>query len=197
MILMEQLEQELLETDEYVCVNPDIGRDLLDFLDNQLSPPQRRRFETHLRFCLKCQDDLAYLQSILNALKCRSAATNAAPRIPVTRFADEIALEMAWMPLAQTAAGSKEEHTFQVDDGRIEMTYEWESPKADEPGYVVISWQAEIDSARELTIQFFQPDTHVIFYEEEIGTIRQSHATFTFDELGFDPEHEKWAIAIG
>ena len=190
MISMELFEQELFDADDYVCVNPDIGRRLPEYRDHALTDAQQQSFEHHLLFCQKCQDDLAYFQWLVDALKSRRAETNAA------RLADAIALEMAWEPLAQTACGMQQEHTFQLADGRIEVICQWESPKAQAPGYIVIWWQADIESERELAIQFFRTDTREILYEEEIGAIRNSHATFTFDELGFDPEHEQWAIAI-
>jgi anti-sigma factor RsiW len=108
-VAFEELEQTLLDAEDYVCVNPDIGRDLHDFIDNILPEPRRKRFDNHLLFCQKCQNDVAYFRGIVSALKSRPLATRVAPQILIARLADAIAWEMAWTPLAQTAAGSQED----------------------------------------------------------------------------------------
>ncbi len=193
---MTELEQELLEADEYVCVNAKLGDLLHDYVDGILAETERKRFENHLIFCQKCQDDVAYFQWMTTTLNTRQTEIHERQHPPVVRFADAIASEIGWELMEQAAAGIQEEHTFELTDGRIEVTCEWESPKQDHPGYIVIWWKADIESDRELSIQFFRKDTRELLYEEEIGTIRNSHAQFTFDELGFDPEHEQWAIAV-
>jgi anti-sigma factor RsiW len=59
---MPDLEQELLETEEYVCVNSEIGRHLPDFVDGTLAKADQKRFENHLIFCQKCQEEVEYLR---------------------------------------------------------------------------------------------------------------------------------------
>jgi hypothetical protein len=76
------------------------------------------------------------------------------------------------------------------------VTCRWKSPHEQQSGSIVITWDAEIASDRELSIQFIQPETRAILYEEPIGVIRNGSAAFTFQELGFDPEREKWAFVI-
>ena len=162
---------------------------LHDYVLDDLDPAQTTVIQTHLAYCGECAEETLRLRFLHEAIEGDDEQ-------PPTRFVDDIAVEIGWELMRQAAAGMQEEHTFTVKDGQIKMTFQWESPKTSQAGYIVIKWDAEIDSDRELAIQFFQPKTHEILYEEEIGTIRNSHATFTFDELGFDPEHEQWAIAI-
>ena len=164
--------------------------DLLhDYVLDDLDPAQTAVIQAHLAYCGECAEETLRLRFLHEAIEGENEQ-------PPLRIADDIAIEIGWELMKQAAAGMQEEHTFTVKDGRIMTTCEWETAKVGQVGYIVIQWNADIESDRELTIQFFQPDTHEILYEEEIGTIRNSHATFKFEELGFDPEHEKLAIAI-
>ena len=163
---------------------------LHDYVLDELDPAQTNIIQQHIALCGVCAEETLRIRFVQEAIEADDETTE-----PV-RFVDDLASEIGWELMKQAAAGMHEEHTFQLADGRIEVTCQWESPKEGQIGYVVITWNAEIDSDRELAIQFFRKETRELLYEEEIGTIRHSHATFTFDELGFDPEHEKWAIAI-
>ena len=163
---------------------------LCDYVSDELEPEQIAIIQAHLAFCGECAEETLRIRFLQDALE-----DDESQRQPM-RIADEIAREIGWELMRQAAAGMQEEHTFAVADGEIKTTFQWESPKARQAGYIVVAWEANIASDRELSIQFFRKETREILYEEEIGTIRNSHATFTFDELGFDPEHEQWAIAI-
>ncbi|GAK53131.1 hypothetical protein U14_04391 [Candidatus Moduliflexus flocculans] len=166
------------------------GDMLYDYVADDLEPAQTAIIQEHLAFCGACAEETLRIRFLQDAIE-----DDESQRQPM-RIADDIAVEIGWELMEQAAGGMHEEHTFTVVDGEIKTTFQWEYPKARQAGYIVVAWEANITSDRELTIQFFQPDTREILYEEEIGTIRHSHATFTFDELGFDPEHEQWAIAI-
>lgn len=163
---------------------------LCDYVSDDLEPAQIAIIQAHLAFCGECAEETLRIRFLQDALD-----DDESQRQPM-RIADEIAGEIGWVLMKQAAGGMQEEHTFDLEDGQIQTTCQWESPKNNQPGYVMIRWDADIESERELSIQFFRKETREILYEEEIGTIRNSHATFTFDELGFDPEHEQWAIAI-
>ena len=191
MISIEQFKQELLDADDYVCVNPDIGRRLPEYRDHALTDAQQQSFEHHLLFCQKCQDDLAYFQWLVDALKSRRAETNAA------RFADAIALEMAWEPVELVAAAGEQVHTFDIEEGRITISCDWERGQYTRSPYLWIRWKVEIDSERELSLQFINPETRKIRYEEPLGKLRKGEISFKAEDLGFDPSHERWAILIG
>lgn len=174
---------------------------LCDYIAGEMSAADSRIISDHLLFCGFCAQEKLQIHAMRDAIgkeldEIEEEWFGVNENIPVMRFASEMALEMAWQPLAQTASAPQNDHTFQCDDGRIEATCQWKSPKENDPGYVIISWNAEIDSDRKLSIQFINPDTREILYEEPIGNIRNHHASFTFDKLGFDPKFEPWRIAI-
>ena len=166
------------------------GDMLYDYVADDLEPAETAIIQEHLAFCGACAEETLRIRFLQDAIE-----DDGFQRQPM-RIADDIAVEIGWELMEQAAGGMQEEHTFNLEDGQIKTTCQWESPKNNQPGYVMIRWDADIESERELAIQFFRKETRDILYEEEIGTIRHSHATFTFDELGFDPEHEQWAIAI-
>jgi hypothetical protein len=182
---------------------------LCDYVAGDMNATDARIISDHALFCGLCAQEILRIRMVRDAVGQNLdeieqeiwGAEEEMPfyrqrKVPMIPLADNIALEMRWEPLRQTASGIQEEHTFQTADGRITATCQWECPKDHDPGYIEISWQADIESERELSLQFIQPDTHEILYAEHLGVIRNSHATFTFEELGFDPTQEKWAIAI-
>lgn len=109
---MTELEQELLETEEYVCVNPEIGEDLHDFLDHTLPEPRRKRFENHLVFCRKCQEDLAYLRWIMTNVKARELRNTFEDRgltITAVFDGDRQHLHHLYQPLSERLAAAANE----------------------------------------------------------------------------------------
>ena len=164
---------------------------LYDYVLDELDPAQTNIIQQHIALCGACAEETLRIRFVQEAIE----ADDEMPE-PVRLVDEHIAENIGWELMRQAAAGMHEEHTFQLADGQIAVTCQWEIPKDGQAGYIVINWDADIESDRELAIQFFRKETRELLYEEEIGTIRHSHATFTFDELGFDPEHEKWAIAI-
>ena len=194
MISIEQLEEELLETDEYICLNPEIGRWLHKYVEHELSDTQRQNFEAHLLFCQKCQDDLAYVQGIVNALKRRSATANAVPRIPIARFADEIALEITWIPegtgLPCVAAKNRQKKAFPLSNGHITIECQWDDDA------ILIEWHIDVRSDQEFWLRLFNPDTGKRYYETCLRTIRDGSATLLREEIGFTPTAQRWSVGI-
>lgn len=71
---MTAFEEELLATDELVCVEPGIGQDIGRYRNGTLTDEQRTRFENHLHFCAKCREDLEYMQWALSHARTAHAA---------------------------------------------------------------------------------------------------------------------------
>ena len=66
-------------TGECICIDPPIGVYRDDFIAGSLAEPQQQKFEDHLLFCLKCQDDVAYFWWIMTTLKTRHVARRDSP----------------------------------------------------------------------------------------------------------------------
>ncbi len=47
---------------------PELAELVTDYLEESLPAPQRKRFETHLRDCESCEDDLDQMRATLKAL---------------------------------------------------------------------------------------------------------------------------------
>lgn len=185
------LEQELLRTDAYVCVNPEIGQYLRQYVDGRLSDSQYQEFSDHLVFCLKCQEEVAYIRWVIDTLQSHPKRID---RRLFEHIADTISY---WEPIELVAAEGMPKHIFDVEDGRIKMECDWDRPRHTRAAYIWVSWDAQIRSERELTLRFIRPETGETLYSVSLGMIRAGEMSLKTEELGFDPSQTRWAIIIG
>ncbi|GAK58060.1 anti-sigma factor [Candidatus Vecturithrix granuli] len=106
-----------------------------------------------------------------------------------------------WQPdyagLQATAADiPQQKYTFHLSEGDIQVTCNWGGPQGSDPAFIWLKWQANIEEEREFYAQFVDPETQTIRYAARLGTHLEGEETFSSRELGFDPSHERWAVAI-
>lgn len=113
----------------------------------------------------------------------------------------ELAIEL-WQPegageaLVAASSSVTQEHEFRTALGTIKIICAWGQAVGDEPAFIWLSWNADIDAESIFLIQLIHPETHIVHYEIRPGKIRQGNQTFTQEVLGFDPVSERWAISI-
>jgi hypothetical protein len=127
------------------------------------------------------------------------------PRIP-DRAKDLVAQwlsrfwEPQWVGQPETAAGGtpQQNHIFYMEVGEIHITCSWGAPVNKTPAYIWMSWRAYIPKPSELWARFIRPETNIMLTEVFLGIHLEGEASFSSDELGFDPsaENEKWAVSI-
>jgi hypothetical protein len=110
-------------------------------------------------------------------------------------------LSPVWLPPRvgepMTAAGiPQQEHSFQLEDGYIQVWCSWRPQYHENPPHVRVEWRASVPLPGELWIFFLSPETQRVLNKFHLGTRRSGEEVFTSEALGFDPSSEKWAISL-
>lgn len=104
--------------------------------------------------------------------------------------------EGAGMPLAAAPSSVTQEHQFETESGVINVTCAWGGATDNDPAFIWMAWDARIAPESEFQIRLINPDTRATRYEIRPGRIFKGDQTFTQEEIGFDPQREKWALSI-
>lgn len=180
---------------------------LYAYSTDQLDDESEMHIERHIAFCRKCAQEVAAILRIEQETEQEFldwAAEEPMPaeiqlhppdKVSLPELMEHIKSDFWWQPEGAgeqqvAAATPKQEHEINVDDGSIKIECTWDRT------YIWFSWRARIETDRELSVQFINPDTRKIWHEERLGRLRKGDKTFTSEVLGFDPTREKWAIVI-
>src|SRR5438132_971061 len=93
-------------------------------------------------------------------------------------------LSPLWLPPRvgepATAAGlSQHEHTFQLEDGEIQLSCSWRPPYHDNPSHVWVEWRANVPLRGALWIFFLSPETQRVLNNFRLGIQRSGQEMFT------------------
>lgn len=179
---------------------------LLEYVWDTLDADKRSILRTHLACCSHCSHLAVRLGTIRREVDEKLASwsnetdTSTAHAPAMGELFDGVALEY-WEPLgageALVAAGSvTQEHEFHTKAGLIKVVCAWGQAAGDEPAYIWLSWDADLQQETSFAIRLLDPDTREMRYEIQPGTIRKGNQTFTRETLGFDPVGRKWAISV-
>lgn len=156
----------------------------------------------HLSFCSICTQQIVSLGLIKQkAEEGLLSWANQVKQPEKEGLLGELAVEF-WEPegageaLVAASSSVTQEHEFTTELGTIKIVCAWGQAVGDEPAFIWLSWDADIDAKSIFLIQLIHPETQTVHYEIRPGTIRKGNQTFTQEVLGFDPVSEKWAISI-
>ena len=90
----------------------------------------------------------------------------------------------------------RQTHSFELEQGRIDVSCAWTPQQGATPAYLDLSWNADIRLEGTLFCRFIQPETQEVLAEFPLGDSKEGGHYFTSSDLGFDPSLEKWALAI-
>ena len=123
--------------DEYECIDQNRGRYIYDYMTGAVSETQKQEFEDHLILCLKCQEDVEYMRSVVRRLKAyeeqkSTERIETLPEIPltVTMIADRNDLDItpdyygeSWREELAASTGTSDTFAFPITveyaDGRV------------------------------------------------------------------------------
>ncbi|MDM8542665.1 hypothetical protein QUF90_16445 [Desulfococcaceae bacterium HSG9] len=111
-------------------------------------------------------------------------------------------IELFWEPvgagmrLAAAPSSVTQDHQFETEAGVINVTCAWGGKTDTEPAFIWMAWDAHIAEESEFQIRLINPDTRATRYEIRPGRIYKGDQTFTEEEIGFNPQSEKWALSI-
>ncbi len=185
---------------------------LHDYVWGALDRKASRVIRTHAAFCSGCMRQLRRLAQIrdeseeqflswANTPKVEASLPEHAEKALSPDLLDNLAIEF-WEPIgageALVAASSSvmQEHEFHTKAGTVKVLCAWGQAVGDEPAFLWLSWNAELQDEQTFLIHLIDPELRTIRYEIDPKGIRQGNQTFTQDVLSFDPVGQKWAIAI-
>jgi anti-anti-sigma factor len=157
----------------------------------QLSEPAAMVVRKHLLFCQSCLGEVA------GFLRHKAYFLQHQPEyLPQPVLATEL-WEPEFAGQQVTAADiPQQEHIFHTAEGDLTLRCHWGAPYGSDPAYLWLSYEANLSSEKEFVARFLNPDTQDLRYQAYLGDYRIGEATFTDEELGFDPTYDKWAISI-
>ena len=179
---------------------------LLEYVWGTLDDGQKRTLRTHLTCCSSCSHLALRLETIrreaeekLNSWS-NEGGTAAAPVLTGDALFDGAAQEY-WEPIgvgeALVAASSvTQEHEFHTKAGLVKVVCAWGQEAGDEPAYIWLSWDADLQQDSSFVIRLLDPETREVCYEVQPGAILKGNQTFTQETLGFNPVGRKWAISV-
>ncbi|KPA10218.1 hypothetical protein MHK_009578 [Candidatus Magnetomorum sp. HK-1] len=91
---------------------------------------------------------------------------------------------------------SKQMHKFNIDQGKITISCNWQPAYENDEEYLTLTWKANISISCNLWVRFEDPKTHEIFSEKCLGSSMTGEENFTSKDLCFDPSEKRWAVAI-
>ncbi len=110
-------------------------------------------------------------------------------------------LSPVWEPelsgqLASAADIPKQDRIFATEHGDIKIVCQWDRQIGNEPAYLLVKWEVNIETDHGVSVRLTNPDTQETLYDIDLGAIRVGEEAFTAGELGFDPSREKWAVSV-
>jgi len=90
----------------------------------------------------------------------------------------------------------EQNHTFNIDNGQVNISCLWKGAYKDDPAYIVIKWVAVINAGHEIWVAFFNPETKKFLSEIILGVNLKGQKILLSNQLNFDPIKEKWAVSI-
>ncbi|OQX07180.1 MAG: hypothetical protein BWK80_49815 [Desulfobacteraceae bacterium IS3] len=110
-------------------------------------------------------------------------------------------LSPLWEPqlagqVATAADIPRQDKTFVSEHGEIKIVCQWDRRVGNEPAYLLLKWEVDIETEHAVCVRLINPDTQETLYDIPLGAIRNGEEVFTADELNFDPSQEKWAISL-
>ena len=157
----------------------------------QLSEPGAMNVRKHLLFCQRCTEEVA------GFLRHKAYFLQHQPEyLPQPVLSTEL-WEPEFAGQQVTAADiPQQEHLFHTTEGDLKLRCHWGAHYGSDPAYLWLSYEANLSSEKEFVARFLNPDTQDLRYQAYLGDYRIGEATFTDEELGFDPAHDQWAISI-
>ena len=185
---------------------------LHDYVWGALDRETSRIVRKHISFCSGCMRQLGRLTRIKDESEERFFSWANTADIDFSFSAhdqealqrdllDNIAIEL-WEPegageaLVAASSSVTQEHEFNTAAGTVKVLCAWGQAAGDEPAFIWLSWNAELQEKKTFRIRLIDPEHQSTRYEIDPKSIRHGNQTFTQDELGFDPVGQKWAIAI-
>ncbi|MCP4405414.1 MAG: hypothetical protein GY801_49950 [bacterium] len=179
---------------------------LLEYVWDTLDADKRSILRKHLACCPHCSHLAWRLGAIRRETDGKLASWSNEVEISAAHapargeLLDVPALEY-WGPVgageALVAAGSvTQEHEFHTRAGLIKVVCAWGQTVGEEPAYIWLSWDADLQQDTSFVIRLLDPDTREMRYEIQPGAIRKGNQTFTQETLGFDPVGRKWAVSV-
>jgi len=109
--------------------------------------------------------------------------------------------EKIWKPgfagqLVTASDIPKQEHTFKLQDGEIQLTCLWRGAYQGLPAFIKVTWKANFSPDFELWIKFVNPDTNDVFSTIKLGHHLEGGKEIPSDILNFDPTKDKWATSV-
>lgn len=157
----------------------------------QVSEPAAMNIRKHLLFCQRCTSEVAgFLRHKAYFLDHQPEYLHR-PVLATELWEPEFAGQQV------TAADiPQQEHIFHTTEGNLKLRCHWGAHYGSDPAYLWLSYEANLDTEKEFVARFLNPDTQDLRYQAYLGDYRVGEATFTDEELGFDPVYDKWAISI-
>lgn len=175
---------------------------LHDYVWTAMDENTSKIIRNHLSFCSLCMQQIVSLGLIKQeAEEGLLSWANQMKQSEKEGLLGEPALEF-WEPegageaLVAASSSVTQEHEFRTEGGTIKIVCAWGQAVGNEPAFIWLSWDADLDAGSIFFIQLIHPETHSVYYEIRPGTIWKGNQTFTQEVLGFDPVSEKWVISI-
>ena len=95
------------------------------------------------------------------------------------------------------AAGTGETHTFHLEEGHIQVTYDAWPTTPEQPTMLWLAWHADFVLAGDLWVRFTRPDAPTPpLAEIRLGRVADGERLLNSQILGFDPTQGLWALAF-
>lgn len=126
------------------------------------------------------------------------------PEAPPVQAAGQLVRECSepWHPVLAgelvAAAGARpQQKTFQLGDGNIRVTCEWQAAAQNQPAVLRVGWQARLARPGDLWVRFTRlEDPTDVLAEVQLGSALADAKVFTAHALGFDPTRVPWALTL-
>lgn len=185
---------------------------LLDYLHHELPGDAAQTVAQHIQRCERCRIMLLKmdvdrsrwerrLNAAYQAELARLRAT-AEPEYVLLEWGELIAEYYVEPPEAKVvntarAQTFEDSRTFETDLGKITIQYSWGEQGDTNKVFLWLGWEAELSPEGTFAIRLLEPDTDTVRLEISPDTIEQTdEATFTVEQLGFNPLRTPWDIAI-
>lgn len=188
-----------------------------DYVLGWLKEPEAAQICAHLAHCGQCAHEALRLMQIEEELEQENALWADEPEYAGAKFPGFVShlrttlntlgaqmiqwvsdiWEPQWAGQLVTAADiPAQTRIFISDQGEIELTCDWRGVTTTEPAYIHLAWKADLASPGELWVRFVNPETRTPRGEICLGTRMRGEETLTSAEIGFNPDEERWALAM-
>ncbi len=203
-VAQEAQSDDYLEAKRSVAGGPHPTHEMLhDHVWGVLDKESSRIIRDHMAFCKMCAKKVFQMRRIKqeSAEKLVDWANEFPPvEAPALPIEDLMATDF-WTPhyagqLVSAGDIPEQQHTFHTSEGNIELSCLWRAAYRKKPAYFIIRWRARLTTRKEIHARFINPETQTMRTEVRLGIAPEGEASFSSQDLGFDPSCEAWSIML-